>query len=279
MFTPVVPFGGFAGWKVFERTAARQFAAFEKSPELQRDLAYFRDKIGSVTSAEALVADRRLLNVALGAFGLESEIAKKAIIRRVLEQPPGDPKSFANRLNDPRWRAFARAFGFASSAPPLSSKAFQSDIEARYAERAFESAAGEADANIRLALNFKREIKAIAEGASVDRSGWFQILGQQPLRRVVETAFGLPESFASLDVDRQRAILEEKAAQSFGGRSPAVFASAETVDATLRRFFLRDAAQAAPTTGRGVAALTLLTAPGAAPAASLFSARAAESAR
>jgi hypothetical protein len=277
MFVPLVPFGGYAGWKVFERTAARQFETFAKSPELQRDLAYFREKIGEVTSAEALVADRRLLNVALGAFGLETEIAKKAIIRRVLEQPPADPQSFANRLNDPRWRAFARTFGFASGAPAFSSAAFQRDIEARHAERSFEQAVGEADANFRLALNFRREIKTIAEGASVDRAGWFQILGQQPLRRVVEAAFGLPESFASLDVDRQRAVLEAKAEQAFGVRSAAAFASAEAVDTTLRRFFLADAAQSAPATGRGVAALTLLTAASAASPAALFSARVGDS--
>ncbi len=276
MFVPLVPFGGFVGWKVFERTAERQFTAFAKSPELQRDLAYFREKIGAVASADALVADRRLLNVALGAFGLETEISKRAIIRRVLEQPPADPQSFANRLNDPRWRAFARTFGFAGGAPPFSSAGFQREVEARYAERSFERAVGESDANIRLALNFRREVKTIAEGASVDRAGWFQILGQQPLRRVVEAAFGLPASFANLDVDRQRAILEERAEQAFGKRSAAAFASAEAVDATLRRFFLSEAAQSAPTTGRGATALSLLTAANSVSPAALFSARAGE---
>ncbi len=273
MVVPLVPFGGFAGWKVFERTAARQFETFANSPALQRDIDYFRDKIGSVTSAEALVADRRLLTVALGAFGLETEIPKKAIIRRVLEQPPADPKSFANRLSDPRWRAFARTFGFAGGAPAFSSTAFQRDIEARYAERSFERAIGESNADFRLALNFRREIKTIAEGGAVERAGWFQILGQQPLRRVVEAAFGLPESFASLTIDRQRAILEEKAEQALGARSPSIFASAEAVDTTLRRFFLADAAQSATATGRGAAALTLLSAASVAPPAALFNAR------
>ncbi|MDZ7628430.1 MAG: DUF1217 domain-containing protein [Parvularculaceae bacterium] len=273
MFVPLVPFGGFAGWKVFERTAARQFATFEKSSELQRELAYFREKIGAVTSADALVADRRLLTVALGAFGLETEISKKAIIRRVLEQPSADPQSFANRLNDPRWRAFARTFGFSAGAPPFSVVQFQRDVAARFAERLFERAVGDSDANIRLALNFRREIKTIAESVSVDRAGWFQILGQQPLRRVVEAAFGLPASFANLDVDRQRAILETKAEQAFGGRSAAVLASPEAVDTTLRRFFLSEASQSAPATGLGVAALSLLTAASGASPAALFGAR------
>ncbi len=261
MFIPAVPIGGYAGWKVFERTADRQFAAFSKSPGLTRDLAYFRDKIGSVASPADLVADRRLLSVALGAFGLDTEISKRAIVRRVLEESPASAESFAARLNDPRWRAFARTFSFGDGAPPLSTGAFREEIAARYAERAFESAVGDVDGDIRLALNFRREIKAIAQSASADRSGWFQVLGQQPLRRVVEAAFGLPASIARLDVDRQRAILEEKAEAAFGARSPAAFRDPENVEIALRRFFVAQQAQnGAPATGRGAAALAILSA-------------------
>ena len=42
-------------------------------------------------SAADLVADRRLLKVALGAFGLEGEIDKKAFIRKVLEEGTDRP--------------------------------------------------------------------------------------------------------------------------------------------------------------------------------------------
>lgn len=43
-------------------------------PKIRNDEAYFRAKIGSVKTAEQLVSDRRLLKVALGAFGLEADI-------------------------------------------------------------------------------------------------------------------------------------------------------------------------------------------------------------
>lgn len=262
MFAPIVPVGGYTGWKIFERTSDRQFTVFSRSPTLQRELAHFRENIGRVASAEALAADRRLLTVALGAFGLESEVSKRAIIRRVLEEPVSEPTSFANRLNDPRWRAFARAFGFADGAPRLSSATFQNDIAARFAERSFEREAGNADPNIRLALNFRREIRAIAGGSGVDRAGWFQILGQQPLRRVVEAAFGLPASFANLDIDRQRSILEGKAEAAFGSRSASAFVDPANVELTLRRFFLSQSLSLTSVTGSGAAALALLTGAG-----------------
>lgn len=261
MFTPAVPLGGYAGFKVFERSLDRQFAAFTKTPDFQRELAYFRDRSPKVASAADLVSDRRLLAVALGAFGLETEISKRAIVRRVLEQPPADPQSFVNRLNDPRWRAFAQTFGFAAGAPNFPSSAFQEGVAARYAERAFERAVGDVDPGLRLALNFRREVRAIAAGQNADRSGWFQILAQQPLRRVVEAAFGLPASLARLDVDRQRAILEDKAQALFGERSPRAFLDAANVETLLRRFFVSEGARSGPApAGRGAAALAVLSA-------------------
>ena len=65
-----------------------------------------------MTSAADLVADRRLLKVALGAFGLEGEIDKKAFVRKILEEGTADPASLANRLTDKSYYKLAEAFGF-----------------------------------------------------------------------------------------------------------------------------------------------------------------------
>ena len=50
-FQPVIPLAGIAGWRFLERTQAKQQAAFEKSAELKRDIAYFEEKIGAVDLA------------------------------------------------------------------------------------------------------------------------------------------------------------------------------------------------------------------------------------
>ena len=78
MFQPIVPTGGLAGWRFLQRTYDTQFEAFSKSVSLQRDTDYFKENIAEATTAEALVSDRRLLTVALGAFGLQ--------VRRDLKQ-------------------------------------------------------------------------------------------------------------------------------------------------------------------------------------------------
>ena len=111
-FQPIVPLAGIAGWRFLERTQASQQAAFEKGPELQRDIAYFQEKIGEVASAADLVADRRLLKVALGAFGLEERDRQEGLH----PQDPGgrhhDPAALANRLTDKSWSKLTAAFGF-----------------------------------------------------------------------------------------------------------------------------------------------------------------------
>ena len=260
MFAPAIPLTGYAGWRVFEGSESRQFQTFADQKTVQRELGYFREKIGTIESAAALVADRRLLAVALGAFGLEEEIDKRAIIRRTLEENTFDPKSFANRLNDPRWKAFAEAFGFGDFiGPRVRSPENRRRVEDQYLERSFERAVGNVDTSFRLAMNFRREAKAIASGANADRVGWFQILGQRPLREVLEKAFGLPPTIAGLDIDRQHKILAEESERLTGSRSPAAFLDDANIDLILRRYFARLSSEfGAGASTRGYGALSSL---------------------
>lgn len=259
-FQPAIFAGGYAGWRLLERTAAKQMETFEKSPSLRRDIEYFRENIAKATTAEALVADRRLLTVALGAFGLGEEIDKRAFIRKILEGGTEDPRSLASRLSDARYTAFAKAFGYGDlSGVDVSDKAFVEDIVARYKAREFESAVGEADDDMRIAMNFKREIAAIASSRSADKSGWYQVLGQRPVLELVRTAFGLPSSISNLDVDKQKEIFEQKALSLYGDKTVAAFLDPGNVEAVIRRFFLFRQIENGPAASTpGMNALTLL---------------------
>ena len=147
--------------------------------------------------------------MALGAFGLESEIDKKAFIRKVLEEGTTDPASLANRLTDKSLDKLAAAFGFGDAGGARTGEAgFAAKIVAAYKTRAFEAAVGEADNNMRLAMNFRREIAELAKGA--EGGSWFAVLGSKPLREVFEKAFGLPSQFGQIDIDQQREVLRDK---------------------------------------------------------------------
>ena len=67
MFQPVLISSGLSGWQFLQSTYDRQIATFNQSTQIKRDTDYFAENISSVTTAEDLVSDRRLLTVALGA--------------------------------------------------------------------------------------------------------------------------------------------------------------------------------------------------------------------
>ena len=158
-YVPAIPLAGVAGWKFLEKTAPRQQAAFEKSADVKREIAYFEEKIGSVTSAADLVADRRLLKVALTAFGLEGEIDKKAFIRKVLDEGTTDDGRARGQAVGPGVEVPVRRLRLRRHDGRKTGKAgFAATIVSAYKTRAFESAVGEADDNLRLAMNFRREI-------------------------------------------------------------------------------------------------------------------------
>jgi hypothetical protein len=258
-FQPTIPLPGIAGWRFLERTQASQRAAFEKTPELQRDIAYFTEKIAGITTAADLVADRRLLKVALGAFGMESEIDKRAFIRKVLEEGTLDSTAFANCLADPAYRKLAAAFGFGNpGGARTAAPGFAAMIAEAYTTRAFEAAVGDADNNMRLAMNFRREIAELAARGE-NGASWFNVLGSKPLREVFEKALGLPRQFGQLDVDRQAETLADKSGALFGTDTLAAFRDPAAVEKLITRFLARAQIEdgiTATTTGAG--ALTLL---------------------
>ena len=131
-FAPIVVGSGLAGWSILTRTREAQQAAFDRSPMIAGDVAAFKEKISSIKASDQLLDDRRLLRVALGAFGLDSDINNRAFIKKVLDSDPADDKSFANRLSDKRYLSLARTFGFAGTeGPQISGSAISSELKER----------------------------------------------------------------------------------------------------------------------------------------------------
>ena len=263
-FQPSVPLTGIGGWRLLQKTEATQRAAFSNTPSVKRDIEHFRANIGEAKTAADLVADPQLLRVALGAFGLEDESSKLALIRRALEDGVSDPDSFANRLTDTKWQRFVEAFGYGDPiGAQVGTAGFAEEITSAYEARKFETALGDSDESLRLALNFRREIQRFADGPSPDGYTWFSALGDSPVRAVLEGAFGLPSSFGQIDIDQQRDAMKDKTQALLGSSSLAVFKDEAAVDKLLTRYLARTAAANGPSaTTPGAAALTLLSSSG-----------------
>lgn len=257
-FQPTVPGGGLTGWAFLKRTQPAQQAAFDSSAQARRDEAHFRDRIANVRSAEDLVSDRRLLSVALGAFGLEADINSRFFIRKVLEDGTTASGALSNKLADKRYRDMSAAFGFGDPGGARTGQAgFADRMLADWRTRRFETAVGQTNNDLRLALNAEREIARIAGSSGSDATKWFTIMGNAPLRQVMERALNLPSSLGRLDVDRQLEVFRDRARTVFGSAEMAQFAAPARTEALVRRFLLQSDVAATRQTG-GSAALQLL---------------------
>ncbi|MBD1206441.1 MAG: DUF1217 domain-containing protein [Rhodobacteraceae bacterium] len=247
-FAPVIPFGGILGWEFLKRSEATQAATLSRQAVLQRDEAYFRDRIGTIDTAEKLVSDRRLLRISLEAFGLQADLNARAFIRKVLEDGTLKTDALSNRLTDPRYKAFSAAFGFGNfSVPNTALSTFADGIMARWKEARFEGAVGTVNNDMRLALNARRELVTLARDDTTERAKWFRVLGTPPLWEVMRQALGLPKSLGSIDLDRQVAVLERRAQAVFGAPTVGQFSDPARVETAIRRFLAASTAQTAVT--------------------------------
>ncbi len=258
-FQPTIPLSGNAGWAFLQRTRDIQQEAFLQAPALKRDTDYFRENISNVTTAAELVDDRRLLTVALGAFGLDDDLPNKFFIQKVLEEGTLDPESFANKLSDKRYAQLSEAFGFDLQPPNSALSTFADQIISQFEVRQFEIAVGEQDESMRLALGVEREIAALVASDTTDDGLWFTVMANPPLRSVFEGALRLPSELGALDVDRQLEILKDKSLSVFGDSSVRQFEDPEKQEELIRRFlFSSEAAGVGASTIRGSVALSLL---------------------
>ncbi|MCI2394746.1 DUF1217 domain-containing protein [Aliiroseovarius sediminis] len=239
-YQPIVPMGGAAGWAFLQRTQAAQQKAFDASPQIQRDTQYFESNIGEVKTSSDLVGDRRLLRVALGAYGLDDDLNSTYFINKVLDDGTLDPADLANKLSDKRYLEFAKDFGFGDyNIPRTQMSDFAADITAAYRTKQFEIAVGQQDPTMRLAMTLDNQLSDIVRGSGSDDTKWYKIMGNPPLREVFQTAFGLPTAFGSIDIDQQLSMLRDKADRYFGDTSVDQFTDQGKRDELNRLFLVR----------------------------------------
>lgn len=263
-YLPVVAGAGIVGWSFLQRTYDAQFAAFSGSSSVERDSDYFQSRIGEVASARELVADRRLLNVALGAFGLQDDIDNRYFIQRILQDGTADEGALANKLADDRYRKLSEAFGFGPGETPTTGEAGKmADLLARYRVQAFEVAVGEVDDTMRIAMFARRGLEELAREDSSDAAKWYRVLGQPPLRAFLETAFGLPQSFGGADIEKQVDTFRARAVSVTGSDSLAVALDPEGLDRLTNLYLARSQIAAFDAaTSSGANALLLLQSSG-----------------
>jgi len=83
-------------------------------------------------------------------------------------------------------------------------------------------------------------------------------MGNAPLRRVVETALGLPSSIGKLDLDQQFTQFQDRAQAVLGRKDAEALADPEIQEKVIRLFLVRTEASNLNAASGGSVALSLL---------------------
>src|SRR5690606_22562661 len=100
-------------YRLIAADMTRSLQRVSKEPLVERETAYYKENIGKVQSIDDFMADSRLYNYAMKAFGLEDMAFAKAFVRKILTEGVTSDDAMANMLTDKRYREFATVFDFA----------------------------------------------------------------------------------------------------------------------------------------------------------------------
>ena len=112
IFSPTILGTGLGGLAFLNQTRDQQQNILRETSAVSRDIDAVRDRLTKVQNVDELLDDRPVLQVVLGAFGLQEDIDNRAFLRGVLLSDLNDPGSAANRLSEPKYRELARTFNF-----------------------------------------------------------------------------------------------------------------------------------------------------------------------
>lgn len=202
----VAGFGGgsLLAYKAIQNRIDPLREAFRKQPEVQREVAYAREKLASMSTVDEMLDDPRLTTLATTAFGLEDKAFAKAFLRKVLVEGTDSSDDLANRMIDPKYKEFSKFFRASEDGNVLAFKrsTWRDELVEKYLTKRFENEAGAGNSAVSTALYFERKAGNV--------SSFYDILGDKELYSVVRTVAGLPASFSRVDVDRQVAKLKTK---------------------------------------------------------------------
>ncbi len=182
---------------------SRWLAATAQSPAVSVATKYFEDNIGKVTTANQFVSNTRLFDYAMTAFGLGGMTYAQGLMKQVMAQGVHASNALANTLPNPAYHAFAKAFDFADNGSgTTASPSLVADVVNRYYENSLQTAQGQQDPGVQLALYFQQNAPNV--------TSIYGILGDKSLLTVVQTALGISPLTSAEPIDMQAQALSRE---------------------------------------------------------------------
>lgn len=183
-----------------ERTAAREAAT--KKAEV------YQERIQSIDTVKELLADRDVIDVVIGAYGLDPEDVTDDFLKQVFASDLSDPKSFVNQQPDGRWAELVASFNFDANGNltretigTVQQRGETLETVNKYLRQTLEENEGASNEAVRLALYFERTAPNITDA--------YGLIADDALMAVFRTTFGFSDEFSNMDVDQQARIIND----------------------------------------------------------------------
>ncbi|AQX21626.1 Protein of unknown function (DUF1217) [Bartonella sp. CDC_skunk] len=179
---------------------------FQK-PQVKCETDYYVKHIIGVKSVDDFLANDKIYNYAMKAYGLEDMIFAKGMIRKVLSDP-----EYASQLVDKRYQQFAEAFNFSKYGEKATQRESAKTVTVnKYMQQTLEVEVGEVNEGTRLALYFTRTIGGMVQNNVLTEKNWaYQILSDKALSAVIFKAFNISENVLTSPIEVQKSLLESR---------------------------------------------------------------------
>lgn len=177
----------------------------ENDPTSKREIAAFRDRIGSIGSVEALTEDFEVFSFVMKSFGFEDQLYAKGMMKKILVTDPAEKSSLASRMNSGAFKVMAETLGFGAdgTAPEDFGKAEWVDgMVARYVDQRLIDTQTAVSETVGDGLYFEQHAAGM--------KSWYSVLADERMSAVVRTALGLPEDIGKANIDAQAKLLSKK---------------------------------------------------------------------
>lgn len=191
-----------ARYQIITTNLTRTKALIEKDPVVKRETDYYNATIKTIKTIDEFIKNDRVFKYAMKAYGLEDMAYGKALIKKLLQEGISNPLSMANKMSNPLYKEFAKAFDFAGKgAEATSAASATTEAVQRYVQQTLEQQEGKDNQGVQLALYFKRKASSVTTTMGV--------LADKALLKFVQTTFSIPEAASRADLDIQVRNLEK----------------------------------------------------------------------
>jgi hypothetical protein len=189
-------------YQIITTNMTRTKALIENDAAVKREIEYYNKTIKTIKTLDEFIKNDRVFKFAMKAYGLEDMAYGKALIKKLLQEGIGSPTSMANKMSNPLYKEFAKAFDFAGKGgeATLAASATTEAVE-KYVQQTLEQREGNDNQGVRLALYFKRKASSVKTTMG--------ILADKAILEFVQTTFNIPKAAARADIDIQVRQLEK----------------------------------------------------------------------